>query len=920
MNKKLLFGIFALIFVVCAMNVSALLTTDLVGHWTLDYDPAYDNVSNYMMTNNGDTHQSGCKFGGCFNQTSATGVLNASAWGNPSGWTGMTIQYWLYATGSSFTRDISQGDIAGGSPSGFSADTEAKTGGTAFDITFANAGSLFCQSTVVMGLYGQWNLIQITFNGSESIAGNRIKLWVNNVSVTCTGSGISVTSIGSTSEPLRIMGLKFGGTIYYAPTGTLIDEPSIWNRAISSTEQQEIYYQTTLNRTYPWIQVTTSYTPLTVVSNSDQSNSLKFVDNNNLFVNVTSNVSNFTSMSLKVYVTQADGVCDDGQAFNVYTTTNTSQSWNITGLGVGNRCYKVYVQNGSNYVYSANYTNLRIYDLYNYSILSSNIINSTPKLSNWSGAFGGYPMPNGIGYNTSVVSINHYDFQFMNSTNLVTLNSTNGTATTWDPYIYNMIVGDPYALVLTVVDAFGNSISDTQSLNVTRNALLNITAYDYLTNGSISNLTVTLYDLTDSTSELLNVAGALLNVNIIKGHSYSALFDVPTYAYQTINFTANNSIYQSLNQSLFKTNSVNINVYDESSLVLITSAIGGGIMNITFISDLGSTTYNTTSGSLFVSNITAGTYEVKFNAPLYAQRSYYLTITNRSTQNLNAYLSQSTINLLLTYVNKETGELIENVGVNVYKIINGSWTAVATGFTDITGRWQVSVATNTNYRFSSTITGYNDKTFNLNPIIFTAYTIQLTKQQASSSQLDFANINVYILNTTFTNNGSNYFSWQISAPNGNLESYSYSLYTQCKNITSFSGVNAYGGINTNSFNLSCASINDHVTLNYNYTLTGGEIRSFTYTYSIIGNAVSGSFMSNNTEHYGMGLFERILLVVLITIVMAGLITKFSNIVAGLGAGLLILSYMSYIGFIEWWLIAPTLLVGFVLISAWSTTR
>jgi hypothetical protein len=484
----------------------------------------------------------------------------------------------------------------------------------------------------------------------------------------------------------------------------------------------------------------------------------------------------------------------------------------------------------------------------------------------------------------------------------------------------NLSTGSSQSLLLRVRDAQGINVqTDSQVLNVTKNAQLNLTFYDATTNVSISNFTVNITDLYGSL-ESWTTSGSVLSVDIVKLMNYSLSVDSLNYALTNVSFNSNSSTYQKLNTSLYKTNSVQINVYDESSLALITNVTGGGTMNITFIADSGSIAYNTTTGTLFVSNITEGTYEVKFNAPLYAQRSYYLTITNRSTQTLNAYLSQSTINLLLTYVNKETGELIENVGVNVYKIINGSWTAVATGFTDITGRWQVSVTTNTNYRFSSTITGYDDKTFNLNPVIFTAYTVQLTKQQSSSTQLDFSNINVYILNTTFTNNGSNSFSWQISAPSGNLEQYAYSLSTQCKNISSFSGVNAFGGINVDTFNLSCASVTDHVTLKYNYTLTGGELRSFVYTYSIIGNAVDGSFMSNNNEHYGMGLFERILLVVLITIVMAGLITKFSNIVAGLGAGLLIMSYLSYIGFIEWWLIAPTLLVGFILITSWSTSR
>jgi hypothetical protein len=268
-------------------------------------------------------------------------------------------------------------------------------------------------------------------------------------------------------------------------------------------------------------------------------------------------------------------------------------------------------------------------------------------------------------------------------------------------------------------------------------------------------------------------------------------------------------------------------------------------------------------------------------------------------------------------VNKETGELLEGCGITVSKIVNGSWTTVASGFTDITGRLQLGVSTNTDYRFGSICSGYEDKSFNLNPVIFTSYTIQLTKQGSSGSDLDFSTVSVYATNTTFKNNGSNTFMWEIKAPLGDLEQYAYSLYTSCKNITSFSGVNNYGDIDLVTFNLTCATTTDHVTLHYNYTLIDGMIRSFTYTYAISGYINSTAFTKNQDEHYGMGLFERVLIVVLIVVIMGGLIAKFSNIVAGLGASLLILAYMSNIGFIEWWLIAPSLFVGFILITSWS---
>lgn len=684
-----------------------------------------------------------------------------------------------------------------------------------------------------------------------------------------------------------------------------IDEYGIWNRTLNISEIQELYNNGT-GKTYPFSDAPIPDVPLlSFQTPTPSNNAVQYYTQNSLLINVSR--AYIQGGNTTVYFYNSTGSL---LYSNISTSNNTYL--NVSGLFVG-----VYFYNatGINSTFSLNTSTrkLTVYEITPGSIIvpsSLQSVNNTLNIT-WT---------NSVTTNESV-AISSYQVNLLNSGGSLnmTLGSTTGNNLTWSTYPFNLTTGI-YQIQVSTTDANGNNVNSSVQFNLTRNAVLNVTAYDSTTNASISSLAFNVTDLNTGLMEYYSTAGSYIDLNIIRTHQYSFYFDTPSYAVIEYNLTTNSSAYQTYNASLFKTNSVQIYVRDESSLALITNATTGLPTNITFISNLTSIKYNTTTGSLFVANLTPGFYEVKFNAPLYAERSYFITITNRSTQTLNAYLTQSALVVLFTYVDKETGALLENVGVTVYKIINGSWTSVATGFTDITGRWQVSVSTNTEYRFSSVVANYQDKTFNLNPVIFTSYTIQLTKIQSTGTQLDFTNINVYVSNTTFRNNGTNSFGWQISAPSGNLENYAYDLRTTCKNISNFAGVNSYGGINAVTFNLSCASVNDAVILRYNYTLTGGEIRSFTYSYSIVGVSDEQTFMSNNDEHYGMGLFERVLITVLITIIFAGLVTRFSNILAGLGAGLLIMSYLSYIGFVEWWIIAPTLLVGFILLTSWSTSR
>jgi hypothetical protein len=73
-------------------------------------------------------------------------------------------------------------------------------------------------------------------------------------------------------------------------------------------------------------------------------------------------------------------------------------------------------------------------------------------------------------------------------------------------------------------------------------------------------------------------------------------------------------------------------------------------------------------------------------------------------------------------------------------------------------------------------------------------------------------------------------------------------------------------------------------------------------------------MSNKDRTYGLGLFERIFIITLLVIFVVGIATMMGQPVPGLALGLLVFGFTIYVGFVEWWALAPTLLIGFLYLT------
>jgi hypothetical protein len=248
----------------------------------------------------------------------------------------------------------------------------------------------------------------------------------------------------------------------------------------------------------------------------------------------------------------------------------------------------------------------------------------------------------------------------------------------------------------------------------------------------------------------------------------------------------------------------------------------------------------------------------------------------------------------------------------MYKTINGSWTPVESKYSDITGKTQFYYMALVNYKFYLSKTGYDDKVFNLNPVLFSEYDIKMEATTLINYSQDFDNLAIIFSPLSFDNNNCTTFYFMISSPSGLLTEYGYNL-TYPSDSNSSSGVNAIGEQLTSTICISALLPSEVVTLDYYYITSLSNRRNFTYVMPINWGDYNNTFIMNKTNDYGLGIFERILIVTLILIFVMGISTLVGQPIPGFVITLFVAGYMVYIGFIPIWIILPSMMLGFFVV-------
>jgi hypothetical protein len=352
-------------------------------------------------------------------------------------------------------------------------------------------------------------------------------------------------------------------------------------------------------------------------------------------------------------------------------------------------------------------------------------------------------------------------------------------------------------------------------------------------------------------------------------------------------------------------NSIYINIYSQDTGSLILNNVTMTFM----LSNSSQFSYITDKGKFNISNLTADTYIINFDSTNYTTSSYTVTVSNRSSQTLNAYMTtQTSNNVIFSIKDLDTSSVIEGASLSISKIVNNSWTIVNVLYSDITGKVVFNYLTGQKYRFYVTASGFSGKSFELNPIYFSTYNIWLNKNLTGNTAfLEQSRLSLMMIPNTFRNNMVNNISFIFGSPLGEFQQYGYNLTFKDK-FVSASGVNAIGSILTTQLNITNAVITDKVILEYYYQLSSGNISRNVVIYDLEGITQEYLTMQDNRgKTYGMTLYERMFIVTLIVIILSGVVAYTTNGAYAGVVALFVWGIFIYMGFIELWLVLISIL-------------
>jgi len=442
--------------------------------------------------------------------------------------------------------------------------------------------------------------------------------------------------------------------------------------------------------------------------------------------------------------------------------------------------------------------------------------------------------------------------------------------------------------------------------------VINISAYNILNSSYVSNFSVLIKHDAQGYSETFNTITKNITLPLING-----LFNLTIDSYDFALKSKLLTLSTDLNYTFLLpyTNSINITIYDQETGNLLTQNT-----TVRFTNSVGQFERTTTTANLFEYNLTAETWTIDFIAENYTVTSYTATITNRSFQSLNAYLLPSSdISTIFTIKDKDSGELVEDATIAVYKIINSDWTLINVLSSDVSGRAEITYEEQEKYKFTISKTSYDSKTFELNPILFASYNIFLNKDETGENIIDYSGVDINLLPDLIYNDETNNFSVEFLSPTGNLISYGFTATYKTESVTA-TGSNLYGEKLTGQLNVSGAITTDQIVIQYYYYDSEGLLHSFTETKDIIdGNSLFGTALSNKDNTYGIPLLDRVLIMVMCTVVAAGLVFLFGGLAMSGLMAMGIMGYFAYIKFINPWVSIISILILFALV-AWRSSR
>lgn len=680
----------------------------------------------------------------------------------------------------------------------------------------------------------------------------------NNVTLYINGTyKMSTTTTGSVptdATPNLYIGSEAAGSFCGDALEGVIDEWGVWNRSLSQAEIDELFNSGS------------ACSPITNPTGCGAPPSLPYGS-----VTVKDLYDNATLSGLTVYMGNSSNTTDGSGVATImnpgsynYTVDGGVNYFNVSGTGTENATVTAYV-------YGA-FVTLEAYNILGQQLTSFNV------------SSGGWSNQTSDGDTTIYLKPN-------------TTNTVNFSAADY--------------ITLPVNFSIGSRDTGTYNTSGMYGTIYHFNASDAYFGGGLTGFTINaVNDTLGGVLYTQNDTAGWVNLSLVRGYDYFFNFTKANYEYVNVTLEANASS-QFYEFSSLPAPSIDITFRDAGNNSIIYDN-----MTITITDNSTSTTNYSASGGFFTGAIAPGNWTVIVQSGNYSQSQYQVTVTTGAVYFLTAYLQYAPETVVMQFLDGSSLAALPGVTVTQERVVNGTWQVLSSKTTDITGRTSFRYAEDIAYRFTATATGYDQKQFTLDPILFSTYSVKLDRSQALDFAQDYAYIYMAYSPKIFYESRQNNLTIDFISPTGLFSSYNYSIAYPGGTKTG-GGVNTAGESFSVPFNISGADFDDRVYINLSYDTSIGSPRSFRYDHGIIVTPGNNTFIKNQDNTYQLGLVERALIGTGVVIVVAGIAAMVAGSTVALLISLFIMGAFTYIGFWEWWLAGISFLVGLAVLAARS---
>ena len=495
----------------------------------------------------------------------------------------------------------------------------------------------------------------------------------------------------------------------------------------------------------------------------------------------------------------------------------------------------------------------------------------------------------------------------------------------------------------TIVDSAGNTYSASWSNKIEANTwyhLLGVTECD----GSGRIVNVTLYVDGERAPTVAVPTGSgyftstcALTFSEIGGHKFTGLIDEVTLYNQSLTAGQAGMIYEGLlstDNLAFSAYSAAINYTNSSGLFSVTpdpANVSGGSLNFTVFDEGGASLSGTnvsftltlgdivlqnytTTGQITIYDLSEGVWSTDVVATDYQQRTYEIGISSADLLDYPVFLLANGSQVVFSVTDQVSGAFITGALGKMYRYVSGAWSLVDERTSDVSGNMVFSYSPSGEYRFTLSKDGYEDLSFTFSPIVFSEYDVKMSPTSSVDDVMDFDRVLVTLGDTFFYDGVLDNFSVTFYSVYGELLDYGFNL-SFPGGWVSDSGSFLSGERLEGNFTISGATVYDMVRLEFYYDTSLSGRREFVNHYGIILGESNMSMIGLRDRDYGLGLFERVLLTVAIGIFIVGVASLVGKPVPGMVLSLLVFGYLVYIGFISFWAVGVTFVLG-VMIVVW----